>query len=398
MQYRLDKRSGNELSVLGFGCMRFPRKVNGVDSRRTDELVRRAIELGVNYFDTAYLYPGSEGALGEALQRLGMRERVYIATKLPLGQCRTTADFGRLFRIQLDTLNTDYIDYYLMHNINSLDQWQELCTLGIREWIAEQKAAGSIREIGFSFHGAREQFVAVIEAYDWDFCQIQYNYANEHYQAGVEGLHLAASKGIAVMIMEPLLGGKLANGLAPAARAQFRNVNNNSPAVWGLRWLWNQPEVTVVLSGMSEMSQLEDNVAAADDVHPDMLSASELAAYDKALEVFRASDRIPCTGCGYCMPCPAGVNIPGCFASHNASYSHGFIASYTMYVTSTAANRSSKALASSCIKCGKCEAHCPQNIPIRKSLEEVTKHMEPFYFNGAMKVVRWWMRREKKAK
>jgi predicted aldo/keto reductase-like oxidoreductase len=261
--------------------------------------------------------------------------------------------------------------------------------LGIVAWIAEKKEAGIIRQVGFSFHGAQVEFLKVLDAYDWDFVQIQYNYANETYQAGVAGLKKAAEKHIPVIIMEPLLGGKLANGLAPAAVNAFKNADaTRTPAAWGLRWLWNQPEVTVVLSGMNAPEQLEDNLTIAEQSTPGCVTNAENQAYAQVREIFRKTDKIPCTGCSYCMPCPQGVNIPACFASYNAGYTHGRFTSIQMYITSTFANRPDNSLASKCIGCGKCERHCPQQIEIRKSLSAVAKRMEPLWFNAAMKIMR----------
>lgn len=389
MQYRVDERTGNKLSILGFGCMRFSRGVGGIDMKKAEQLILRAIEGGVNYFDTAYLYGGSEAALGSVLSKHNVRDKIFIATKMPIASCRQTADFDTFFDTQLSSLKTDHIDYYLIHNINSVKQWKEMCDLGIRGWIAAQRAAGRIRQIGFSFHGAKEEFMKLLDAYDWDFCQIQYNYANENYQAGVGGLKRAAERHIPVIVMEPLLGGRLATGLSPAAVNAFKKVDETrSPAAWGLRWLWNQPEVMVVLSGMNEMEQLEDNLAVAEGAEPGMLSDAEKRAYDKVIEIFQSTDKVPCTGCSYCMPCPQGVNIPACFASYNASYTHGRVASIAMYVTSTAANRRDTGLASKCIACGKCEGHCPQMIQIRRELKAVTRRMEPFWFNFGMKIMR----------
>ena len=389
MKYRLDERSGNKLSILGFGCMRFSRGVGGIDTQKAEKLILRAIEAGVNYFDTAYLYSGSEATLGTVLSKYNMRDKVYLATKLPIANCRASADFDKFIDAQLLALNTDYFDYYLMHNINSLAQWNALCNLGICEWISEKKASGNLRQIGFSFHGAKDEFVQVLDAYDWDFCQIQYNYANEHYQAGVDGLKMAAAKQIPIIIMEPLLGGKLANGLPRAAVDTFKKVHADySPAAWGLRWLWNQTEVTVVLSGMNENSQLEDNLAIAGLSEPNMLTVDEKSTYEKVVEIFKSTDKVPCTGCSYCMPCPQGVNIPACFASYNASYTHGRITSLAMYITSTAANREGKSLASRCVSCGKCEQHCPQRIEISRELKAVKRRMEPFWFCAVMNMMR----------
>ncbi|MDR0857562.1 MAG: aldo/keto reductase [Oscillospiraceae bacterium] len=389
MQYRTDKRSGNKLSVLGFGCMRFSRGVAGIDLKKAEQLVLNAIERGVNYFDTAYMYPGSEAALGTILAKNKLRAKIYLATKLPIANCKSGADFDKFFAAQLAALQTDYVDYYLMHNINSLAQWNELRAWGIEKWIATQKASGKVRQLGFSFHGPRQEFEAVLESYDWDFCQIQYNYANETNQAGVEGLRKAAARNIPVIIMEPLLGGKLATGLSAAALDVFSKADaSRSPAQWGLRWLWNQPEVTVVLSGMNEQRQLDENLAIADVSEANSVTDSERAAYDKVIEIFKSTDKVPCTGCAYCMPCPKGVNIPGCFAAYNARFAHGFMPALPMYITTTAANRKVNALASNCVKCGQCESHCPQKIEIRRELANVVKRMEPLWFKAAMKIYR----------
>jgi predicted aldo/keto reductase-like oxidoreductase len=367
--------------------MRFSRGVSGLDYKKAEALILSAVENGVNYFDTAYLYPGSETLLGTVVAKNSLRDKIFIATKLPIANCKSGADFDKFFAGQLAALQTVYIDYYLMHNINSLAQWEELRSWGIEDWIASQKASGKVRQIGFSFHGSRQEFEAVLDSYDWDFCQIQYNYANENNQAGVEGLRKAAAKRIPVIIMEPLLGGKLAKGLSPAAEAVFRKAEaSRSPAQWGLRWLWNQPEVTVVLSGMNEDAQLSENLAIAEISPAGCLTASERAAYDEVIGIFKSADKVPCTGCAYCMPCPKGVNIPGCFASYNTRFSHGFMPSVTMYITSTAANRSENALASKCVKCGKCETHCPQKIEIRRELANVAKKMEPWWFKAAMRI------------
>ena len=398
MQYRIDERSGNKLSILGFGCMRFHRNLGVIDQRRVDKLVLDAVESGVNYFDTAYLYGGSESALGAALNKQNLRNKVYIATKLPIANCNSKADFDTYFNKQLASLNTDYIDYYLMHNINSLSQWEELCSLGIEKWISTQKTAGKIKQIGFSYHGARDEFKKVLDAYDWEFCQIQYNYTNENYQAGIAGLKEAYARKLPVIIMEPLLGGKLATGLSLAAKAAFQKVNKDrSPAEWALLWLWNQPEVTVVLSGMNDQAQLDENIKIADNANSGQLSSAEIGAYEDVLEIFKTTDKIPCTSCSYCMPCPQGVNIPSCFASYNASYTHGRITSLAMYITSTAANRDDKSLASNCIGCGKCEQHCPQNIEIRNNLKNVSRRMEPFYFTLVMNIMRSHSKRSPKS-
>ena len=386
MQYRKDKKSGNQLSILGFGCMRFPRNLNQIDMNRSEQLIVKAVQEGVNYFDTAFIYGGHEPALGSILAKNNLRNRIFLATKLPIAKCNTYSDFESLFQIQLERLQTDYIDYYLIHNIGDIPAWNTLCALGIEKWIKEKKESGQIRNIGFSFHGARNEFLKLLDVYDWEFCQIQYNYLNINYQAGLAGLQKAADKGLPVIIMEPLLGGKLATGLPGKAVAAFKAANRSlTPAAWALRWLWNQKEVTVVLSGMSEMAQLEDNIATAKNAVPDMLTTAENDTCEAVIKIIEATYRLPCTGCNYCMPCPHKVNIPGCFAGYNASYAVGLVAGYTQYVTGTGLLDPQKSYAASnCTECGACEKKCPQQIPIAKSLKKVTKKMEPFWLKAVL--------------
>ncbi|MDR2504493.1 MAG: aldo/keto reductase [Oscillospiraceae bacterium] len=392
MKYRIDEKSGNRLSALGFGIMRLPKGVGGVgaiDMKKSERLIMKAIGEGVNYIDCAYLYAGSEAALGKILSANNARDKVYIATKLPITKCKKNEDFDRFFSEQLASLQTDHVDYYLMHNINDLIQWQGLKAIGIEKWIERKKSAGQIKQIGFSFHGTRAEFLKVIDDYDWDFCQIQYNYSDENYQAGVTGLRRAAQKHMPVIIMEPLLGGKLANGLPKRVEDTFKRVNPNlSPAAWGLRWLLNQPEVTVILSGMNGDDQLTDNLRTADSIEPRELTSAELTAYAEAVKIFRESYKIPCTGCGYCLPCPQGINIPGCFASHNASYAIGRVTGFVQYVTSTGANRVTASTASKCAACGKCARHCPQNIDIPNRMKDVARRMEPLYMKLVIKAIR----------
>ncbi len=381
MQFRKDPKSGNELSVLGFGCMRFPRTLGIIDFKKTEDLILEAVKNGINYFDTAYLYAGSEETLGAILHKHKLRDKVYIATKLPHGKCRSYEDFDRLFSQQLEHLQTDYIDYYLIHNLSDMAIWEKLKDMGIESWINEKKAAGKIRQLGYSFHGMQKEFIGLLDAYDWDFCQIQYNYINVHHQAGMEGLKNAAARGLPVIVMEPLLGGRLASGLPKKALHVFKNMNKErSPAAWAFRWLWNQPEITLVLSGMNGMSQLQENIADANGSRSGMFSKEENALFDAVVDVFNESCRVPCTGCNYCMPCPQKVNIPGCFAAYNMSYSVGMFHGIIQYATSTAAFSQRSYSPVLCVKCGKCEKLCPQHISIMNSLEDVKKRMEPFWF------------------
>ena len=389
MQYREDKKSGNQLSVLGFGCMRFPRNLGQIDVKKTEQLINKAIERGVNYFDTAYLYPGSEETLGAVLKKNGRRPKVYIATKLPFSQCKRYEDFDKFFEIQKKRLQTDYIDYYFIHAISDCKQWERLCELGVEQWIAKKKAAGEIRQVGFSFHGLTNEFIKLVDAYDWDFCQIQYNYINVNYQAGETGLKKAAEKGLSVFVMEPLLGGKLANGLPPKTVALLKKVDEkNSPAAWALNWLWNQPEVTLLLSGMNGMEQVRENTALAHRARAGMFGTGENKVIDKVIEIFNESYKVPCTGCNYCMPCPKGINIPACFAAYNATFAFGKFAGLQQYVLSTGGvGKGETHYAGDCVKCGKCERHCPQHIQIRKELQKVSRRMESFWLKPGLRIM-----------
>jgi predicted aldo/keto reductase-like oxidoreductase len=382
MQYREDKISGNKLSILGAGCMRFSRNMD-----ETERMILTAVDKGVNYFDTAYMYSGSEETLGMILAKNKKRPSVFIATKLPLIMCKGPADFDRFFAKELERLQTDYIDYYLMHMITDTAQWEIFRNWGIEQWIDGKKREGKIRQSGFSFHGSRREFLQILAAREWDFCQIQYNYSDENYQAGREGLQAASAKGIPVIIMEPLLGGKLATGLPNEAVKVFSRRNAHlSPAAWGLRWLWNQEEVTCVLSGMNTVTQMEENIQSAENFSP--LSETELAAYTEVVGIFNRAYKIHCTGCNYCMPCPQGIHIPGCFAAYNASYAHNFTTGMQQYLTSTAAMSKKPYSPRLCVGCGQCESHCPQHLPIRKTLKQVAGRMESLPIRFGLSVAR----------
>lgn len=391
MQYRVDPKSGNRISALGLGCMRIPGFALGrPDARAAEAIVRAAVDRGINYLDTAYLYPGNEVVVGQTLEKLGLRDCVYIATKLPHASCKRSGDFDRFFDEQLRRLRTDHIDYYLMHNITSPAQWERVCELGIEDWIARQKAAGRIRQIGFSFHGSSVDFPVLLDAYDWDFCQIQYNYANEHYQAGTEGLLAAASRGMAVFVMEPLLGGRLADKLPDAAKRELSSAGDahlTTPAAWGLSWVWNHPEVTMLLSGMTSPEQVAQNAEIAERALSSSMTAGQLATVARVVELFERANRIPCTGCSYCMPCPHGVNIPGCFAAYNASYAHSWFTGMQQYFTASAIRTGAPRLASNCVGCGACARHCPQQIDIPARLADVRRRLQPGPVNLALKLL-----------
>ena len=379
MNYRSDKY-GNQISILGFGCMRFPQTLGKINMRETEEQIMEAFRSGVNYYDTAYIYPGSEAALGEILEKNGIREQVYIATKLPHYLIKTREGMEKRFNEQLKRLRTDHIDYYLMHMLADVDTWERLKGLGVLEWLKEKQDSGQIRQVGFSYHGSTESFCKLLDAYDWDFCQIQYNYMDENSQAGRRGLYKAHEKGIPVIIMEPLRGGKLVKNLPEEAKKIFRNYKvKHTPAQWAFRWLWNQPEITCVLSGMNSMEMVKDNIETASTTFPGDLGPDEDAMLQDVVKAINSKMKVGCTGCGYCMPCPANVDIPGTFAAYNRRYSENKFWALVDYAMCTAL-RPNKTAASNCIGCGKCEAHCPQGISIRKELENAKKELEgPVY-------------------
>ena len=379
MNYRKD-RYGSDISILGFGCMRFPRSMGRIDMAETEREIVAAVEAGINYFDTAYIYGGGEAALGEILEKNNLRQRVKIATKLPHYLIKSREGLEKCFTEQLRRLRTDHIDYYLMHMLSDTDTWEKLKALGMEDWIAEKKQLGQIGQVGFSYHGMSDMFCALLDAYDWDFCQIQYNYMDEHSQAGRRGLLYAHEKGLPVIIMEPLRGGKLAANLPAKAQAIFDAAEpKRSAAHWAFRWLWDQKEVSCVLSGMNSMEMLRENIAAASEAAVGDLTEADQAMLRAVAAAINEKMPVGCTGCGYCMPCPKGVDIPGTFAAYNRSASEGRFSALKEYTMCTAMRRQSSA-ASNCIGCGKCESHCPQSLPIRQHLSEAAKTLEgPLY-------------------
>ncbi len=357
---------------------------------KAEEEILTAFHAGVNYYDTAYVYPGSEAALGEILQKNGIREQVKIATKLPHYLIKTADSIERYFSEQLKRLRTDHIEYYLMHMLTDVQTWDRLKELGILEWIDEKKRSGAVGQVGFSYHGNSEMFCRLVDAYDWDFCQIQYNYMDEHSQAGRRGLQYANKKGLPVIIMEPLRGGKLVNRLPEAAKKIMDEYRiHYTPAQWAFRWLWNQPEVTCVLSGMNSVPMVEENVKTASSVSAGELGPGEEEMLKKVAEAINAKMKVGCTGCGYCMPCPAGVDIPGTFAAYNRRYSEGKRAALIEYFMCTAMRKKSSA-ASHCVDCARCEKHCPQHIEIRKELKNARKQLEGPLYKIGRQIVKWF--------
>ena len=378
MQFRTDPRNGNELSALGFGCMRFPSAGGRIDVDASEQLIVEAVRQGVNYLDTAYMYNGNEAALGEIFARNpGLRERVYIATKLPIARCEASGDFDTYLERSLKRLRTDHIDYYLVHNVTSATTWDRLSSLGFEKWADAQKRSGRISNIGFSYHGPKADFPVLLDSFDWDFCQIQYNYMNEDYQAGTAGLMAAAERGLPVIVMEPLLGGKLAGELPQEARKALADADlSDDPVRLALRWVWNHPEVTVVLSGMNTQDQLSQNIETAESALPDSLEGAEADAVEKTRKHIARNYRIPCTGCGYCMPCPKGVNIPMCFAAYNTSFAHGWYQGMHQYITASGAMVGEARFASDCVRCGACLEKCPQHIQIPSELTSVKRRLQ----------------------
>lgn len=386
MQYRKNK-SGEDISLLGYGCMRFTRKGNGIDLDKAEKEIRLAVDGGVNYFDTAYIYPGSEAAIGEIFHRIGCRDKIQIATKLPHYLIKSMDGIEKIFEEECKRLRTDYIDYYLMHMLTDVESWEKLKKLGIEQWIEEKKQSGKIRHIGFSYHGHTDMFCKLIDAYDWDFTQIQYNYMDEHSQAGRRGLQYAAKKGIPVIIMEGLRGGKLVDMLPENAKKLIADHEpKRSAAEWAFRWLYSQPEVTCVLSGMNSEEMVKENLKIADETKAGDFTEDDFALIEEVKKEIQKTVKVGCTGCGYCMPCPSGVDIPETFRCYNNYYAEGKSAAKKEYMQCTIF-RKKPSNASGCIGCGKCEMHCPQQIPIRKELKEASSKLEGITFSIAKKAI-----------
>ena len=396
MRYGTD-RYGDPISRLGYGCMRFSRKGNAIDYEKASREVLLAVEKGVNYFDTAYIYPGSEECLGRILAENGLREKVRIATKLPQYMIRSAAAVDKIFQEELSRLRTDTIDYYLMHMITDYAEWEHLKSLGIEDWIAEQKKTGRIRNIGFSYHGDTEMFLKVLDAYDWDFCQIQYNYLDEHAQAGRRGLQAAAGKGIPVIIMEPLRGGKLGSLPDKAEKLLASEGKGYTPAELGLRWLFDQPEVTCVLSGMNSEDMVNENARVASEAEPGHLTEEDRKLVERIKQIIREREKVGCTGCRYCMPCPRGVDIPGNFYYYNLMYMEKRSAARFEFAQNMGLRRE-PGFASLCIGCGKCEKHCPQHIGIREKLKEADRALRPLPYKLGIAAARKLMIRESREK
>ncbi|MCQ1536620.1 aldo/keto reductase [Methanosarcina sp. KYL-1] len=377
MLYRKLGKTGEKASILGYGSMRLPvldGAVDNIDEEKAIELLRYAIDHGVNYVDAAYSYHGGKGEvfLGKALAD-GYREKVHLATKLSCKRVNCKEDMDRFLNEQLEKLRTDCIDFYLLHAVKK-SYWEKLKKFGVIEFLERARAAGKIRYTGFSFHDELDVFKEVLDAYPWDLCQIQFNYLDEDFQAGTEGLKYAAEKGIAVVIMEPLRGGNLASKVPEEAQKVWeRSKIKRTPAEWAFRYLWDYPEVSVVLSGMSEMGHLKENLRIADEGLANSLSPEEKNLIAEVKGIYKTRIKVNCTGCKYCIPCPQGVNIP-----RNLGYLND------VYVLDDVENArfqygvllAPEEKAGNCVECGECEEVCPQGIEIRKMLKKVREYME----------------------
>lgn len=376
MQYRILPKSGEKLSALGFGCMRLPMKDGKIDNEKASRQVRYAIDHGVNYLDTAYMYGESEAFLGEYVLKDGYREKVYVATKLPCGNIYDRESMEQIFQMELDRLQTSYVDFYLLHSMNG-ETWDRMLSLGIINFMDKLRREGKVRHMGFSFHGSNHDFKRMVDGYNWDFVQVQFNLLDENFQAGIDGIRYANKKGLGVMVMEPLRGGNLTRNIPTEAQAVYDNAPmKRTPAEWALRWVWNHPEVTVVLSGMNDDDNIKENLRVAETALPNSMSSEELFVIEQVKNCYHF--RIGCTGCGYCMPCPAGINIPSAFSNWNLNGLEGGDAGRMFHAVTAGVSTVDKKphWASDCMECGQCEKKCPQHLPIRDSLKKVHRDLE----------------------
>jgi predicted aldo/keto reductase-like oxidoreductase len=407
MVYRKMGKTGVEVSALGYGCMRYPRKGGRVDAERTERQLRTALDRGVNYFDTAWAYLGgqSESILGRVIQEArasaasGARE-LFVADKLPPYIVFARKDMDRTLETMLKRLGTGRIDFLLAHALNDYGSWTRLRDLGYREFIEDSRAAGKIRFAGFSWHGNKEEFKKVVDDYPWDFCQIQYNYMDEQYQAGREGLDHAAAAGLGVAVMEPLRGGSLAGRIPAQVReAMARSPSSRSAAAWAFDWIWDHPGVSTVLSGLNEEAHVEENLALAEGSSANCLNSSDKALMSEVRGIYAGLMRVGCTGCSYCMPCPFGVDIPYAFSMLNARHlfndAHARF-QYSLFTSGFSGGKASAAYL--CTECGSCEKKCPQHIEIRKTLKEVDAELAMKAFRPVVALFRFLRSLRKGAK
>lgn len=385
MLYRPFGKTGEMVSILGMGAMRLPtidNKPDQIDIREATEMLHYCVDHGVNYVDTGYFYhsssmglPGaSEEFLGNALVG-GLRDKVMLATKLPPMLVKESADMERIFADQLKRLRTDHIDCYLLHGLNAME-WNRMREMGVLDFLQKAKAHGDIRFAGFSFHDEFPAFMDIVDGFDWDMCQIQYNFMDTDYQAGRPGLRHAGSKGMAVVVMEPLKGGKLASGVPEDVLAIWDEAaEKKTPAEWALRWVWDHKEVSCVLSGMNTIQDVQENVRSASDGLAGSLGRIELDLFERVCKVYEERQFVPCTKCNYCMPCPNGLNIPMLFGFRNDVELYGNVQdSMMMYAGFTQTGVTAKA--SDCLECGDCETACPQKIEIINTLRQCAEFFE----------------------
>lgn len=392
MQNRLIKKTGDEISPLGFGAMRLPLKNGKINRELAQKQIYHAIDSGINFIDTAYLYGDSESFLGEVLQG-EYKDKVKLCSKLPSINIRKYEDMENALDEQLRRLQRDSIDYYLIHSVD-LKTINRLIKRNLLKFIDKAKADGKIKHVGFSYHGPREQFESVLEVYDWDVVMIQYNYFDDNVQVSAEGIEHAASKGMGIFVMEPLKGGILAGKMPKEAEEVFRKANpNKSNAQWAFEWVLNNGNITCVLSGMNSIEQIDENIAIAEKTTPLSLSFEEMETIEYVKRVLRNSLKINCSTCGYCMPCPRGVNIPVCMRVYNEKYlfeHKGFVnqslIDYFQYVGGVMGDASNAGL---CNGCGRCLRKCPQNLDIIGELKKVKKEFEFPGMNFIMLFVRY---------
>jgi predicted aldo/keto reductase-like oxidoreductase len=384
MIYRKIEKTGDELSLLGYGCMRYPRKNGRINEERTEKQIITAIKNGVNYFDTAYMYPGSEKVLGRILAK-GYRDKVKIATKMPIFSIKNKADMVKIFEKQLKRLKTNHIDYYYIHNLIDYENWENLKKIGVLSFIKEEKEKGRIINIGFSFHGNLLNFKKIVDDYNWDSCMIQYNYLDENYQAGKDGLNYASSKGLGIIAMEPLRGGMLVNKLPKLAKKLIDEFKiKKSPAEWAFRWVADNPNIHVVLSGMNNEEDIKENISIFSQYQENSLNEDEKYLLKSLKEEFYKKVKIDCTSCGYCLPCPNKVDIPLCFSSYNDKSIFGGFMPIMSYLMGAMSNNS---FASNCTQCKLCEKKCPQHISIMKELKNVASEFEKWYLKIVARIV-----------
>lgn len=400
MQYRNMPKSSDKLSVLGFGCMRFKQKdgkgggmLSGFDVQRAKEQILYAIDHGVNYLDTAWPYHRglSESFLGEhILSDSTIRDKVYIATKLPCPIVFRREKMDDIFNKQLQKLKVDYIDYYLLHTLDG-PTWDRMKKLGVIDFIEKIKKQKKIRHIGFSFHGNGDEFIKIVDEYDWDFAQVQYNIVDENFQAGIKGINHAASKNMGVIVMEPLRGGSLA--VKPPKEVQEiydESGIDRSAAGWAFKWIYNNPKVTLVLSGMNEIGHIKENIKIADEGIAGSMKEKEISVIEKVRDKYLELMKVGCTGCAYCMPCPAGINIPDAFKYYNTYHMFKNFKSKIDYALFMGAKTkdSKPHWTTSCTDCGICEKACPQNIKVRSEFIDVRRDMEGFWIKAITAIAR----------